>query len=71
MRRRRRRGRGRNKTTPLKNTRQRTASTPYINNINWRERERQMGRYLQTEKREMKGQRGTPATWGGGGRMGG
>lgn len=32
--RRRRRRRGRNKTTPLKNTRQKTASTLYINNIN-------------------------------------
>lgn len=57
--RRRREGQKQNNTT--KNTRRRTASTPYINHINERRRERQMTRYLQTQRERMKRERRRPA----------
>lgn len=56
----RRRRRGRNKTTPLKNTRQETASTQYINNI--KERKKEADGKIPAD-REMKMGRRKPSRW--------
>lgn len=64
---RRRKRRSRNKTTPLKNTHQRTGA-PYVNNVISEEERGGEGEYLKTERDG--GKEEDTGKWGGGGKKG-
>lgn len=64
---RRRKRRSRNKTTPLKNTHQRTGA-PYVNNVISEEERGGKGEYLKTERDG--GKEEDTSKWGGGGKKG-